>query len=269
MKLAVSNIAWDVHDDPEILSLLRELGVDGVEVAPTKIWPNWEGATADAAAGYRRFLASKGFEIPSFQAIVYGRPDLKLFESEARRAAFLKHLTRVADLAQAMDARRLVFGAPKNRRREALSSAEAEAIAVPLFRKAAELCHSRDTVFCLEPNPPDYHCDFATHAEEGRLLVEKVDHPGFRLHLDAAGMLLAGDDPAQAIGAAGPLLAHFHASEPMLGDFSQPADDHHRRAAAELRRIGYDGWVSIEMRMGDRPAAQIGQAVRYAREVYG
>ena len=40
MKLAISNIAWDRHDDLTIFEMLRKFGVQGVEIAPTKIWPS-------------------------------------------------------------------------------------------------------------------------------------------------------------------------------------------------------------------------------------
>ena len=38
MKLAVSNIAWSVAEQDAILAALPELGVTGVEIAPTVLW---------------------------------------------------------------------------------------------------------------------------------------------------------------------------------------------------------------------------------------
>ena len=50
MKLAVSNIAWDDVEQSAILAQLPALGVAGVEIAPTKLWPDWLGADPVAAA---------------------------------------------------------------------------------------------------------------------------------------------------------------------------------------------------------------------------
>ncbi len=40
MKLAISNIAWEAKDDELVAALMREHGVDGVEIAPTVHWPS-------------------------------------------------------------------------------------------------------------------------------------------------------------------------------------------------------------------------------------
>ena len=41
MKLAVSNIAWSAYEHAEILAALPGLGMEGVEIAPTMLWPGW------------------------------------------------------------------------------------------------------------------------------------------------------------------------------------------------------------------------------------
>ena len=33
LRFAFSNIAWTPHDDPEVFSLLRRHGIEGIEVA--------------------------------------------------------------------------------------------------------------------------------------------------------------------------------------------------------------------------------------------
>ena len=55
-RLAVSNIAWPAEDDPAAYGILRDAGVRGLEIAPTRIWPGWEGAVPAAARRLRREL---------------------------------------------------------------------------------------------------------------------------------------------------------------------------------------------------------------------
>lgn len=85
MRLAVSNIAWQPADQAAILPLLRDRGVTGIEVAPTKLWPDWQGATPAAAAAYRERLADQGFAVPALQAILFGKPDCTLFDPAGAR----------------------------------------------------------------------------------------------------------------------------------------------------------------------------------------
>src|SRR5450830_1280478 len=122
MKLAFSNIAWSAAEDADVLAILADQKIQGVEVAPTRLWPNWEGASPQAAAAYARTMKEAGFETPSMQSLLFGREDLQVFGSAHQQADLLEHLTRVAELAAAMQAKVLVFGSPKNRDRGQLSA---------------------------------------------------------------------------------------------------------------------------------------------------
>jgi D-psicose/D-tagatose/L-ribulose 3-epimerase len=39
MRLAISNIAWEVADDEDLLRLLKQYGVDAIDIAPGKYFP--------------------------------------------------------------------------------------------------------------------------------------------------------------------------------------------------------------------------------------
>ena len=84
-----------------------------------------------------------------------------------------------------------------------------------------------------------------------------VDHPGFRLHLDAGALALNGEDVALEIATSAPLLAHFHASEPYLAPVGT-GEAAHDAIAEQLRAIAYDGTVAI----GDAPAWRRGAGSR-------
>jgi D-psicose/D-tagatose/L-ribulose 3-epimerase len=267
MLLSVSNIAWPAASDSEAYTLLRNGGVTGLEVAPTRFWPGWEGASRTAARTLGRRLADEGLSVPALQAVTYGLPELQLFGPPSSRTALVDHLERVADLATELGARVLVFGAPKNRARGGLEPRRAFASATETFREIGRSFASRGLVLGLEPNPPEYGCDFVNLSSEALALVEAVDSPGFGLHLDAAALHLVGEDPSEALPPVASALRHFHASEPFLGSFAEPEVDHQRLSAA-LERIGYDGWISIEMRPGEEPMESLAHAVRYVSRTY-
>lgn len=268
MNLAVSNLAWPVERDAEVAAVLRPLGVRGIEVAPTKIWPNPLDVTPDDVAAYRRFWAGHGFEIIAAQSLLFGRPDLTLFESEEARADTHEYLARIIQVCAALGAGPLVFGSPKNRRLGPLTHDEAFRTAVEFFDDLADIAQAEDTCLVLEANPPQYGADFVTTAGEAIDLVSAVNHPHFRLHLDTACMTLAGDDPDEAFRAF-PLLFHFHASAPNLEPPS-PADGvDHAAFAKRLRQCGYARWVSLEMRQASPfDLDRFADTVRFVKEQY-
>lgn len=266
MKLSISNIAWTDETDAEVLSLLAAEGVSAIEVAPTRIWANWE-ISPEAGDRYRQTLQSQGLVCSSLQAILFKQPDLKVFGTPEQRAALVAHLKQVADLAAALGAKPLVFGAPKNRDRGDLDEKTALHQAIDVFAEIGDYCAQKGVCLCLEPNPTDYGCNFITNSQQGAELVRLVNSPGFRLHLDAAGMYLAGEDLPQAIEAAEDVLAHFHISEPNLGSFAEPKVDH-SAITHTLKTIGWSNWVTIEMRATEQPVDSVKQALETVRNIY-
>lgn len=250
MKLAVSNIAWDAAEEGEVADALQRLGVRHVEIAPTKVFESPTATSAAERRRYEQFWTDQGISIVAFQSMLFGRPDLMVFGDTPVRTETLDVLSRFMELAGMLGVERLVFGSPKNRViPDRMGADEAEAIAVDFFSALAQVAEDNNTCFCIEPNPSQYDCNFVTTASEGLALVETVARPGFGLHLDAAGMTLAGDTIGTAIRGAGNQLKHFHASAPYLGQLEDEAVDH-TQAAQALRDISYDGCVSIEMRPG-------------------
>jgi D-psicose/D-tagatose/L-ribulose 3-epimerase len=270
MKLAISNIAWTTNEEPAIAAELQRLGVKYVEIAPTKVWSDPVHATDEQITRYLDFWKGYDIEVVAFQSMLFPRPDLKIFESEANRAETLAHLKEFIALAGKMNASIMVFGSPKNRQRGDLSEAEARAVAAAFFNELGDEAQKHGIRFCIEPNAPQYACDFVITAREGIELVETVNNPGFGLHLDIACMTLAGDDPGRAISEAAALLRHFHISSPMLETVEERPDVNHRAAGDALRAIGYDKFVSIEMRPDEegKNLERVQRAVALANKYY-
>jgi sugar phosphate isomerase/epimerase len=268
LRLAVSNIAWDPADDDAIAAILRREHAGGVEIAPTKWRERPFDASPSDVAEYRRAWEDRGLEIVSLQALLFGRPDLQLFGTEASRAAMSDYLRRVIDFAATLGAYALVFGSPKNRIRGTLSATEATAIATDFFRDLGAHAHAQRTAICIEANPPAYGCDFITTTREAVDLCRAIDHPGVRVNADLGGMTISGESPAETLPLARDVIGHFHASEPHLAELGAGAD--HASAASGLASINYDGWISIEMRAvgGDGNVAAVDRALRVARKAY-
>ncbi len=213
MKLAVSNIAWPAELDAAAFELLRANGIEAIEVAPTRVWPHWQGITPGSVREFRGVVESSGLRVSSLQSILYQKPELNLFGSDADRQAMEDHLRRCADLAADLGAGPMVFGAPRNRDRGPLDEARAFAIAAEFFARVSPYCAERGVCIGFEANPAEYKCNFATGSATAARLVRAVGHEGFRLHLDTACLHMAGENTAQAIREHGDIVRHFHASE--------------------------------------------------------
>jgi D-psicose/D-tagatose/L-ribulose 3-epimerase len=248
MRLAVSNIAWPRDQDAAVAGILNSLGIAAIEIAPTKIWPNPLAASDAEISEYRRFWHDRGVAIVAAQALLFGKPELALFESAEIRGQTLAYLCEMTRICARLGAKALVFGSPKNRRKGSLPADAAQAIAVEFFGYLGRRADDEGVCIVMEANPPEYGADFVTHAAEAIDLVERVNCKGFRLHLDTGCMTLSGDAMPRVLERGAGLLQHFHVSEANLDPPCPSGRVDHAAFARELRRIGYPGWVSLEMR---------------------
>ncbi len=246
MRLAVSNIAWPAGADAAAATLLTRHGVQGVEIAPTKVWPKPLEARSEEIRAYRCWWEDRGLPIVAFQALLFGRPELTIFADSSARRQTLDYLTGIFALAGQLGATALVFGSPKNRKIGNLQPVEVDKIAVSFFSEAAALAERHHVVFCLEPNPTEYSCDFVTCGAQAVSLAALVNRSGFGVHLDAGAMTLSRDPIEETFVSAAPYWKHFHVSEPFLRPIGTGGVAHAQFATA-LGDSGYRGWISIEM----------------------
>lgn len=265
MRLAVSNIGWTEAEDATILPRLRDAGVDAIEVAPGRIFPDVPGATVAEAEAIGAQYREAGLPVVSMQALLFGRPELSLFGTAAEVQPLLDHLSHVVKLAGALGCGPLVFGSPRNRLKGERSFAAARDEALPVLRRIGAMAEASGTVFCLEANASDYGCDFMTRLAEAGDMAAAAGHPSVAQVADTGNMMMMGEEP-DAIRAVAPHIRHAHVSAPQLGPVAAQAA-FVERVIPVLRDVGYDSVVTVEMRPGegDDPTSELFSAVGLLR----
>lgn len=250
MRMSISNIAWDISEDEQIVPLLRQFGIDAIDIAPGKYFPDPKAVTSADIAKVRTWWADRRIEVVGMQALLFGTTGLNLFGSKEVQAAMLDHLDAVCRIGSGLSAPRLVFGSPKNRDRSALSDEAARRSAVPFFRRLGDIAGRYGVVVCLEPNPLRYGANFMTNSAETAVIVSEVAHPAVRMQLDTGALTINGEDPSRVIADYASLIGHVHASEPDLIPLGDGKTDHAKIATILMKRLP-DQVVSIEMRAAE------------------
>jgi sugar phosphate isomerase/epimerase len=269
MKFAISNIALSPFDHGHELHKLRELGFIGLEVAPSRAWRDtWKGLTASAVMCYRRQVEAEGLSVVGLHSLMYDHPELGLFrdrESDERKLDFLVHLSAVC---RDLGGRTLIYGGGRARGNVPLAEAYERAIAF-----CCELCHrieGHGTIYCFEPLGPD-KMDFINSVFESLQIVEAVASPAFQVQLDAEALATNGEIDERTFAAAAPHLVHVHANDVGLGILGSSGKIDHKAIGEHLRKIGYDGFVSIEQRMlnANDPLMDVKRSAEVLRACYG
>ena len=267
-RFAVSNIALTAYDHADELRAVADLGFQGLEVAPSRIWRDtWTGLSDQQVSGYRRDVEAAGLTVGGLHSLLFDQPDLGLFEESDARARTLDFLVHLSKVCRDLGGRSLIYGG--GRRRNGVPADEAQTIALDFMNEYVTRTASHGTCLCFEPLAPK-DTDFVNSAYESLELVRAIDHPAFRVQMDAKALVdndevneTVFDDCAQA-------LVHFHANEPGFNILGDSGNVDHAFFGTQLDRIGYEGFVSIEQRMVDEtdPLGPVSKSYDVLRAAY-
>ena len=242
MKLSISNLAWGNLPVEDVAPALKAVGMDGVEIAPTAVWPEAPDIDVDEVAQYGRRWRNHGLAISGIQSLLFGRPEFQLFD-RASWPPMRDHLRAMLALAGALQADIAVFGSPRNRVKGELDAAAADEMATEFLLTLVPTLEKNAVTLTLEPNAPAYGADYITHYADSVALADLVGSPWVRPQIDTGCLAMVGEDPAA--DAEIRLPAHVHASAPQL--VLPPAGLDHALLAGTLAAAGYLGWVVLEM----------------------
>lgn len=258
IKLSISNIAWAKEDDETVYRAMQQAGFSGLELAPTRIFPQAPYENLNGAALFGGYLRSRwGFCVPSIQSIWYGQAGSIFAPDEAER--LLDYTAGAYRFAHALDCPSLVFGCPKNRMLPAGTDPQA---ADAFFDKAGTLAARHGVRLAIEANPPIY-TNFLNGTAEAFALVRRLGNPGLTVNLDLSTMLAQGERLRDFVDDL-PYVSHVHISEPGLQPIQRRPE--HRELALLLGAVGYKGYVSIEM--GRTDPDTVCRAIDYIAEVF-
>ena len=115
MKLSISNIGWSNENDVNVYELMKKYGYSGLEIAPTRIFPEAPyDKLKEAGVWVENFKKKYGLCVSSMQSIWFGRQE-KIFGSKEERQILVEYTKKAIDFASVIGCRNLVFGCPRNR----------------------------------------------------------------------------------------------------------------------------------------------------------
>jgi sugar phosphate isomerase/epimerase len=239
MLLSISDIAWPTEHDTEMYRFLRNAAFKGLEIAPTRIFPeNPYKRLAEARRFAIGLREEYGLTISSMQSIWYGRSE-NIFGTDAERETLIDYTKEAIEFAVAIGCGNLVFGCPKNRNIPE-GVGDYEVVVADFFARIAGYAATGNTVIALEPNPPVYNTNFINTTEQAIGLCRKLNLDGFKVNIDTGAMIASGES-ALLIAKNLDIINHIHISEPKLAPLEQ------RRLHREILALPFERYVSIEM----------------------
>jgi len=198
------------------------------------------GEIGELVRGHGLAVAGLHWLLAETEGLHLTSPDV---EVRRETADYVGHL---AELCGAMGGAVLVWGSPQHRSYDPAEKIEhVMRRAAEVLREACDFAGAVGVTIAVEPLGPS-ETNFLNTAAQTIELIERVNHPACRLHLDVKAMASEDKAIADIICDSAKYTAHFHANDPNLRGPGQGEVDFQEVARA-LEATGYDGWVSVEV----------------------
>lgn len=246
MKLAISNIAWELENSDKVYKLMIKNNFIGLEIAPTKFFPeNPYLIKFETLKTLKSFFEKNKLELVSMQSILFGKSELVLFEDNDKREKLLSYLKEGVLFAKNLGIKNMVFGNPKNR----ISTSKKDwEVGLNFFRKLGEFAFENNVTIGIEANPVIYGGNFLTTTEEAIKFVLECNSVGVGLNLDL-GTIIQNNEKLEILNTI-PIgkISHVHISEPYLNLISKENESLHKELFKYLKKEKYNNYISIEMK---------------------
>ncbi len=270
MKFAICNETYQNKPLEAVCEHVASCGYDGLEIAPFTLKADPSQLTEAEAVAVGKTVAAAGLDVVGLHWLLVEPKGMHLttldVQKREKTTAFGQHLAR---LCAAMGGKVMVWGSPRQRDVEDDNTYDlAFKHATDVLRAICQVAGDQGVTIAMEPLGKQ-ETNFLTSAAETIKLIDAVNHPACRLHLDTKAMSTESIPIRQIIAESKDHLAHFHANDPNLLGPGMGALDFVPIAEA-LKAAGYDGYVSVEVFDYEPGAEHIAvESLKYLKEVFG
>jgi sugar phosphate isomerase/epimerase len=248
MKFGIcSEIFKEWNNVERTIDYVKEAGYDGLEIAPFTL----AQYITDIPEQVRKKIAKRaekaGLEIVGLHWVLVGPEGMHITHPDsAVRERTTAYLGELARLCGELGGKVLIFGSPNQRNvMDGVSYDQAFNFAAEAFERVMPLCEEQGVTYCMEPLSAK-ETNFCASAAETAKLVQRVNHPKFRMMLDTKAMAAEEKSRPELIREHAPYLAHYHANDENLNGPGWGEVDFAPIFKA-LQDIRYTGYVSVEV----------------------
>lgn len=249
MKLSVSNISLPPLKHKKYFSKIRDLGVESIEIAPSRKWENtWHGLKAREVHIYRQEIEEAGLKVCGLHSLFFDQPKLSIFGNQKIREQTQSFIIHLSEVCRDLGGKTLIFGSPSARRRNSFSKIDAFKIATEFLN---ELCHRitpHGTILCME-TLPETDTDFLNTVKENLHLLTTLNNNSLGLHLDLRSMVANNELKDHLISKIASILCHVHLNASDLGMFQTQDKLNCKQFLDLLHAHSYSGVISLEQKM--------------------
>ena len=244
---AICNEAFEKWAFADACKTIRKAGYTGIELAPFTLAEDPAAISPGKRNEYRDIIASEGLKFVGLHWLMVSPKGLHVTTPDnALRERSWKHIHNLIDLCADLGPDGvMVFGSPQQRATTGgLSPTQATRNFVDGLAAVAPHAKDRAVKILLEALPKG-QCNVVTTLDEAAALVRQINHPNLRTMFDSHNAVDEIEPHAVLVERHFDLIGHVHVNE-MDGKHCGRGDYDFKPVLRVLKRLNYQGWVSIE-----------------------
>ena len=244
---SICNEAFQNWAFADVCKAVKKAGYTGIEIAPFTLAENPAAIPAAKRKEYRDIMASEGLTFVGLHWLMVSPKGLHVTTPDAAlRAKSWKHISNLIDLCADLGPNGvMIFGSPQQRGTTGgLSVAQATRNFVDGLIDVAPHAAERGVKILMEALPKG-QCDVLLTLDEAAALVRQIDHPNIKTMFDSHNAVDELTPHAVLVERHFDLIRHVHVNE-MDGKHCGKGDYDFKPVLRVLRRLNYQGWVSLE-----------------------
>lgn len=248
IRFGICNELFEGWELERLCSCVRDLGYEGLELAPFTLAPTITELSRDDRREIRRTIESSGLAVIGTHWLLAKTEGFYVTSPDpAVRRKTADYLAELVVATHELGGELMVFGSPKQRNLlPGVTFEQALTYAEEVLGSLAPFLDRHRIDFCVEPLGPS-ETDFLTSIAQAEDLITRLGHPRFKLHLDVKAQSAdpEGSVP-ELIRKYASHAGHFHANDVNLRGPGMGEVDFGPILEA-LVESGYSRWVSVEV----------------------
>lgn len=248
IRLGMCNEMFEGWPLEAVCAFLREVGYEGIELAPFTLAPRITDLKADDRRTIRAKIEDSGLACIGLHWLLAKTEGFHLTSPEAEtRRATADYLRELAIATYDLGGTIMVLGSPKQRDLlPGVSFDQAMGHAAAVLAAVGPTLSDTGVTLCVEPLTTA-ETNFLVSIDEANELIDRLSHPFVKLQIDAKAQFgdANGGTVADLWRRHGASAAHAHANDPNLRGPGMGDLDFNPLGRA-LIESGYSGWWSVE-----------------------
>ncbi len=251
-KLSVCNELFERMDFAKSCRILKEVGWDGIEIAPFTLQTDATTLPADRRREVRDIIVSEGLEFVGLHWLTVGPSGLHVTTPDKTMRDhswdFVRRLVDLAvDLRAADTGGVMVFGSPAQRRSTGgATREEATRNYVDGVRSLVGHLEGAGVTLLVEALPLE-QSDVVQTLDEAAGIVDEIGSPNVQTMFDSHNAIDEVDPHADVVERNWPKIRHIHLNE-LNGSYPRPGGGYDFKPVLQVAKDrSFDGWVSIEV----------------------